>query len=262
MPKPEHSEQQRSLRGLARYYRRRAPQSRDEGLLDRLSGDGLLSRCQDLNLRPKRILDLGARKGALSVALAQRYPEASVLALECSAEMLACVPKEQPGNCQFLASEAWPLPLADESFDLVVANLTASLWPEGVIGEGLRTLRSGGALLLSAFGSRTLVELRRQCPASGPGLRLRPGLDVMELGDHIIASQGQEPVVDSQDHHLAYEDLAQLRLDSARLCLSHRSADGTPARRIDSLSCPPSVTIEILTAVAFKPSRPSGAADL
>lgn len=76
---------------------------------------------------PARILDLGTGSGALALALAQRYPEARVVAMDASADALALA-RENADRTGLsarvdLRSSHWFQALAPgESFDLIVAN--------------------------------------------------------------------------------------------------------------------------------------------
>ncbi len=81
-----------------------------------------------LSEKPNEILDLGTGSGALALALAKRYPEASVDAVDVSAEALSLA-KE---NAQSLGLEqrvafhegSWfsPLGLGEQRYGLIVSN--------------------------------------------------------------------------------------------------------------------------------------------
>ena len=80
-----------------------------------------------LNDAPATILDLGTGSGALALALARKYPEAAVTAVDASGEALALAQEnaaalELSERVRFYEG-SWfePLP-ADARFDLIVAN--------------------------------------------------------------------------------------------------------------------------------------------
>ncbi|MFQ3242705.1 MAG: release factor glutamine methyltransferase, partial [Lentimonas sp.] len=77
---------------------------------------------------PNKILDLGTGSGALALAFAKKYPEASVDAVDFSAEALALATENAEG--QGLAARvtfhqgSWfsPLGLGEQRYDLIVSN--------------------------------------------------------------------------------------------------------------------------------------------
>lgn len=82
-----------------------------------------LKNCQ----APKRILDLGTGSGALALALAQKYPDALVTAVDFSEEALALAFEnvERLGFDDRVALKhgSWFEPLSEgETFDLIVSN--------------------------------------------------------------------------------------------------------------------------------------------
>lgn len=76
---------------------------------------------------PKRILDLGTGSGALALALASKYPEAEVTAIDQSGEALALAQEnadslELSSRVEFLQG-SWFEPLTKNArFDLIVSN--------------------------------------------------------------------------------------------------------------------------------------------
>ena len=76
---------------------------------------------------PLRILDLGTGTGAIALALAKVWPEATVVAIDRSEEALALA-RENAGatglaaRVTFLCSDWFAALPADEKFDLIIAN--------------------------------------------------------------------------------------------------------------------------------------------
>lgn len=86
--------------------------------------DQIVSR---LKTTPRRILDLGTGSGALALALASVYPEASIVATDQSAEALALATENAASlrmneRITFLQGSWWEALSASTSFDLIVSN--------------------------------------------------------------------------------------------------------------------------------------------
>lgn len=106
--------------------------------------------CEVIDLRGKRIVDVGAGTGKSSQALAQ-YAQ-TVIAIEFEPAMmriarekaLAAVTDEAARHVTYLSGDALALPLADNSADVVTA-ITLALYPpeqyRDFIREGLRVAR-------------------------------------------------------------------------------------------------------------------------
>jgi ubiquinone/menaquinone biosynthesis C-methylase UbiE len=99
-----------------------------------------------IDLRGKRIADVGAGTGSSSMALA-RYTQ-QVIGIECEAAMLRQAREKMRGTkaqqVTFLSGDALALPLADNSVDLVT-GITLALYPpeqyRDFIREGLRVAK-------------------------------------------------------------------------------------------------------------------------
>jgi ubiquinone/menaquinone biosynthesis C-methylase UbiE len=77
---------------------------------------------------PRRILDLGTGTGAAAFVAAKRFPEAEVVGVDLSEQMLAeargKTPPELAGRVRFERADGSRLPYPDASFDLVtLANM-------------------------------------------------------------------------------------------------------------------------------------------
>jgi len=125
---------------------------------------------------PKRILEVGTGTGAGAFLLAERFPEAEILGIDISAEMIriaqAKVPAEDQARLHFMAEDIAKLDPGQGTFDLVAmlnmppffANVAQVVAPGGYVAwassRGSRTpfftseeaLRSG----FERFGLRTV----------------------------------------------------------------------------------------------------------
>jgi ubiquinone/menaquinone biosynthesis C-methylase UbiE len=101
-----------------------------------------------LELRPKRVLDLGTGTGRAAFLLARRYPEAEVVGVDLAADMLAearrLTPPEVSGRVRFQEADAERLPFEDGAFELVsLANMIP------FFDELARVTAPGGAVVFS-----------------------------------------------------------------------------------------------------------------
>ena len=98
-------------------------------LIPRYETEELVERVSEaLSVVPKQILDLGTGSGALALAFAKRYPEASVDAVDFSAQALSlakenAITQELAERVTFYEG-SWlcPLGLGEQRYDLIVSN--------------------------------------------------------------------------------------------------------------------------------------------
>ena len=100
-----------------------------------------------------RILDVGCGTGEITTRLAGLYPEASLVGVDLIEEHLEVArARAAPisGRVSFQSADAFALPFADRSFDLVVCRhmLQAVPRPEAAMAEMVRVCRPGGRLHL------------------------------------------------------------------------------------------------------------------
>jgi len=213
---PEHLRPTHVKDGFAR-----AAASYDaHAVLQREVAARLLKHLEFTRIKPERILDIGCGTGYFTRLLQQRFPRAGLTAVDIALPMLkrarASSPRRLPWRRRtvFAAADALELPFADTAFDLVASNLTLQ-WaasPERMLSEMRRVLAPGGLLLLSTFGRRTLIELRRSLAAIDPenaGLVL-PFPDVTDLGDALMQLPLASVVTDTDLFTLTYADARSL----------------------------------------------------
>jgi SAM-dependent methyltransferase len=202
-------------RRIWRLHRDRASRS---GAVDFLHGEvaeRLLDRLDLVNRKFLVALDLGARDGAMTRALAARPGTERVVAAEPAAAFLAHIPGWR------VAGDPELTPFRDGSFDLVLSNL-ALHWAADLPGALIqlrRALRPDGLLLAALLGGQTLVELRTAlfeaelAEEGGISPRVSPSI---ELGDAAALLQRAGfalPVADSETITVSYPDLLALMCD-------------------------------------------------
>lgn len=158
----------------------------------------LLSRLDYLKIEPKIILDLGCRTGLSTQALKSRYPQAMVVAVDESFEMLKRVKKQQSWfkKQASLQAHAQVLPFKNESIDLIFANQlpTHSQDLSSLFEEFQRIMSPLGCLMFSSLGPDTLKEIEGR-PAY---------VDLHDVGDALLRCGFQDPVMDREDLSLQF----------------------------------------------------------
>ncbi|SDB39319.1 trans-aconitate 2-methyltransferase [Bauldia litoralis] len=97
---------------------------------------------------PKRIVDVGCGPGNSTALLAARYPDATLVGLDTSPDMLAAARKRLPKAAFIEASVATWVP--DASFDLIFGNAVFQWVPDhlGVLARLLESCQPGGVLAI------------------------------------------------------------------------------------------------------------------
>lgn len=113
-------------------------------------------------------LDIGCGSGALSIAIAKKNPNASVIGCDRWGKeykefsKLLCKENARAEGCEnvkFQKGDATKLPFEDESFDAVVSNYVYHNIPssdrQAILLETLRTLKKGGTFALHDIFSKS-----------------------------------------------------------------------------------------------------------
>ena len=109
-----------------------------------------------LNIEPPhRILDLGCGTGRLLHDLSSRFPEAQLVGLDFSQEMLNIAQERLSDGVELQVGSADNLSFLDQSFDLVISTSAFHYFPNPVIAiqEATRVLKTGGTLVISDWCS-------------------------------------------------------------------------------------------------------------
>ncbi|MEO8463961.1 MAG: methyltransferase domain-containing protein [Gammaproteobacteria bacterium] len=173
----------------------------------------LLERLDLVNLIPRVFVDLGCATGKGAAALATRYPDARVLAIDPSARMLRDTLAHGRGIVA-IGGDAERLPLRSHSVDLVFANLVLP-WcrPDVAFAEAGRVLVPGGVLLFATLGPDSLAEIRRAFAAVDSGIHVHAAFDMHDLGDLAMRAGLAEPVLDTDRLTVTYAEPAALWRD-------------------------------------------------
>jgi len=195
----------------------------------------VLERLEWMKIQPKIILDLGAGTGQASIALAKKYPDATIIALDIAEQMLQLARQkvqsqsskgilkqlrnklmnQKDEQVSYLCADAESLPIQNQSVDLIVSNL-AIQWCENtqlLFNELQRILSPSGCLLFSSFGVETLIELKQSWLAINQQPHVNNFVDILELGDAMLQSGLADPVMDSEKIVMEYTELLDLFKD-------------------------------------------------
>lgn len=192
----------------------------------------MAERLDYVTIAPTRVVDLGCGTGADLAMLQARYPQATVIGLDASPEMLMAgrspeapsltarlarfskelLGKSSTGAAFRVAAQAGGLPLAANSTGLVWSNLLLAdlADPRPAIAETARVLEVGGLWMFATLGPDTLRELRRAGAAAGMPTLTQPFIDMHDLGDLLVSAGFADPVMDMETLTLTYADLAGL----------------------------------------------------
>jgi ubiquinone/menaquinone biosynthesis C-methylase UbiE len=98
-----------------------------------------------------RVLDLGCGTGTLIQHLLEIAPEAEIVGLDSSAEMLKIAKQKLPASVQLQMSSAESIPFPSNGFDILVSTSALHYFrnPDRAIEEMQRVLKPSGRLILT-----------------------------------------------------------------------------------------------------------------
>jgi malonyl-CoA O-methyltransferase len=203
-------------RWARRSFDRAARTYDDAAVLHAEVRENLLERLALTTLKPRVVLDAGSGTGHGARALKRRYPEAVVIALDYSGQMLDASAKQRSWLRPFarLQADAGLLPFKDAGIDLIVSNLMLQ-WcdPDSVFAEFRRVLAPGGLLTFSTFGPDTLRELRAAWAQADAHTHVHQFIDMHDLGDALVRAGFSAPVLDVERFTLQYLDVRKVAAD-------------------------------------------------
>ncbi|MFO7593479.1 MAG: malonyl-ACP O-methyltransferase BioC [Pseudomonadota bacterium] len=202
-----------------------ADQYDEVAFLQREVASRLLERLDLLKMTPETILDLGSGTGHCTEALAARYPDARIVALDLAESMLQHTRRRFSRwrrfrkKHGFVSGDAERLPFADNSFDMLFSNLTLQWCTdlEQTFNEFRRVLRPGGVLFYTSLGPDTLKELRASWAQVDERVHVNTFLDLHDVGDAMLRARLAEPVMDMEHITLTYRDSMTLMRDLKEL---------------------------------------------
>lgn len=209
----------------------------------------LLSRLEWMTLKPRVIIDLGSGTGEFSTRLQAQYPDSQVLAIDASGHMIQFAKQQTSVSC--IQADAHQLPLANQSVDLIFANLLVPWCADihNLLKEWCRILRPEGVILFSALGPDTLKEWKDVYHN-----QIIPHfIDMHDVGDLMLQIGFSDPVLDVNYYTLTYSEIAKLHQELHALGMLHANAKLTLSNDEALINNKWAVTWEIVFAHAFMP---------
>jgi NADH dehydrogenase [ubiquinone] 1 alpha subcomplex assembly factor 5 len=198
-----------------RMHRERAGRTGCVDFLHAEVANRLIERLEDVGGRFHTAIDVGARSGTLSRALAHQPGIEWVVAADPSLEFLARCPGDRA------AADPELVPFRESSFDLAVSSL-ALHWVgdlPGALVQFRRILKPGGLFLAAMLGGRTLVELRTAlfeaelAEEGGVSPRVSPAADLADVAALLLRTGYAMPVADAEAITVTYADALALMRD-------------------------------------------------
>ena len=213
---------------LRKRFDRAAPTYADAAVVQREVGNRLLERFDIMRIAPWVVLDVGAGPGTHTAALAERFPDARVLAIDQSPAMVAravpLAPKQgwfarltasggktrhtNQGKTRGLVADMNALPLPRDHADVLWSNF-ALQWANdlpALFAEWNRVLKVGGVMMFTAPGPDTLIELRRAISRDETvaDRYVQKFTDLHDIGDMLVHAGFADPVMDMEVITLEY----------------------------------------------------------
>jgi malonyl-CoA O-methyltransferase len=225
-------------RRVRRAFSRAAQNYDTEAVMQREVCTRMLERLDYIKPQPRRILDAGSGTGWGARQLAQRYPDAQMVALDIALGMLQTA-RGQSGWWQKLfggskqiavCADVEALPLAANSMEMVWSNL-ALQWCNDLPAtfvELHRVLKAEGFVMFSTFGPDTLKELRSAFQGVDEHNHLNRFADMHDVGDMLMAAGFSEPVMDMEYLTLTYDDVRGILHDLKSIGAHNATAGRQP----------------------------------
>ena len=166
---------------------------------------------------PLAILDVGCGTGEITVRLASLYPDASLVGVDLIARHLELARGRAAAfgaRVAFREADAFALPFADASFDLVVCRhmLQAVPRPEAAMAEMVRVMRPGGRihLLVEDYGMihmhPTRLDADRFWVEGPPAYGAAVGTD-LHIGRSAYGRMRDLPVEEIAQHYVVVDTI-------------------------------------------------------
>jgi malonyl-CoA O-methyltransferase len=227
MSHPVHDKQQ-----VRRAFERAAGNYDTHAVLQREVCERLLERLDYIKVQPGTVLDVGSGTGFAIPGLMKRYKKARLVAIDIAHAMTRQTRRHSGWRRKVhcVTADAERLPFADNSFDLVLSNMTLQ-WcndlPSTLTGLR-RVMRPGACLLFTSFGPDTLKELRHSWAQVDDAAHVSDFIDMHDIGDMLLQAGFSNPVMDMETITMTYRDVRMLMSDLKGIGASNARQDRRP----------------------------------
>ena len=182
----------------------------DNAFLQNEIANRLAEKLKVISIKPQTIIDLGSGTGLLSNKTAKIFPNANLICVDFAQQSLL----KNPQNFKVCAN-AYELPFASNSVDFIVSNLMMQWCPDlkALFNECFRVLKPEGLILFTTFGPDTLKELKRSWSAVDSSAHVNNFIDMHDIGDQMLQSGFQSPIMEMENITLTYEKVLDLMHD-------------------------------------------------
>ena len=182
----------------------------DNAFLQNEIANRLAEKLKVISIKPQTIIDLGSGTGLLSNKTAEIFPNANLICVDFAQQSLL----KNSQNLKVCAN-AYELPFASNSVDFIVSNLMMQWCPDlkALFNECFRVLKPEGLILFTTFGPDTLKELKRSWSAVDSSAHVNNFIDMHDIGDQMLQSGFQSPIMEMENITLTYEKVLDLMHD-------------------------------------------------
>ena len=229
---------------IRRRFDRAASAFDEHDFVHRHTADGLFDRLQPLVVDAGVVIDLGCATGGATAALRKRFRGATIIGVDSSAAMLARYRRRGSilARSRAVQADAAALPFADDSVDVVFANLLLP-WaddPAAICREVARVLREDGLFAFSTLGPDSFAELADAWASVDPAEdHVHRFVDMHDIGDALVRSGLRDPVLDVDRLEITYQSATDLFRDltatGSRNCLEERRRALLPRQIFDAM---------------------------
>mgnify|MGYP001189276219 FL=1 len=189
----------------------------------------LYDRLSSIKIKPMSVLDIGCGTGHLSDMLFRLYPDANIICLDISFNMLQESYKKN-GNLSCILSDAENMPFKNNKFDLIISSFTLHWCDEieKIFFDTHRFLKDKGLFLFSTVGPNTLDELETAYyQAIDTEKHVNYFSDMHTYGDLLLKFGFHDPVMDTEKIIVEYNTFKDV-LDSLKKTGANMVRDSKP----------------------------------
>lgn len=144
-------------------FNRYAPTYDQHAVAQKRMAYRLIQTLIELVPQPQNILEIGCGTGFMTQLLCEHYPSAQITTIDMAKKMVRQAQDRlgTSARIQWLYGDAEEIFWEPASYDLIVSNATIHWFctPERTLKRLVSTLRPGGFVAVSTFGSDTFLEL-------------------------------------------------------------------------------------------------------